>query len=74
MLQNTKAYVEKIQQDLNLPFKLDDEIADVILALFVVIHIDDLQVFFENTYRILKQDGVFVFFHHIENRNYKYEE
>jgi hypothetical protein len=22
----------------------------------------------------LKQDGVFVFFHHIENRNYKYEE
>lgn len=72
MLKETKAYVKKIKQDLNKKNVLDSEIADIVISLFTLLHIDDIQTFFEETYRILKNDGIFVLFHHIERKNYKY--
>lgn len=72
MLKETKPYVKKIKQDLNKKNVLDSDIADVVISLFTLLHIDDIKTFFEETYRILKNDGVFVLFHHIERKNYKY--
>jgi len=72
MLNGTKAYVKKIKQDLNKKNILDSEIADIVISLFTLLHIDDIQTFLEETYRILKNDGVFILFHHIERKNYKY--
>jgi len=74
MLNQTKSYVKKIVHDLNLPFPLENESADIILSLFTILHIDNLQNFFEESYRILKEDGIFIIFHHIERKNYIYKE
>jgi len=74
MLNQTKSYVKKIKHDLNYPFPLEDKTADVVISLFTLLHIDNLQNFFEEVYRIMKDDGVFILFHHIERKNYIYKE
>jgi len=74
MLNQTKSYVKKIKHDLNLPFPLESNSADIIISLFTLLHIDNLQNFFEEIYRIMKDDGVFILFHHIERKNYVYKE
>ena len=74
MLNQTKSYVRKIKHNLNLPFPLEDNSADVVLSLFTLIHIDNLQNFFEEVYRIMKEDGIFVIFHHIERKNYVFKD
>jgi len=74
MLNQTKSYVRKIKHNLNLPFPLEDNSADVVLSLFTLIHIDNLQNFFEEVYRIMKENGVFVIFHHIERKNYVFKD
>ena len=74
MLKNTKSYVKKIKHNLNEKFPIQNEYADVIISLFTLLHIDNIQNFLEETYRILKGDGVFIIFHHTERRNYKYSE
>ena len=74
MLNQTKSYVKKIKHDLNLPFPLESNSADIVISLFTLLHIDNLQNFFEEVYRILKEDGVFILFHHIERKNYIYKQ
>jgi len=72
MLKQAKNSVKKIKHDLNKPFPLSDSYADVVLALFVLLHIENLHNFFSEVYRILKDDGVFILFHHIERKNHIY--
>ena len=74
MLNQTKSYVKKIKHDLNLPFPLETNSADIIISLFTLLHIDNLQNFFEEVYRIMKDDWIFILFHHIERKNYIYKE
>ena len=74
MLKTTKAYVTKLKHDLNKKFPIQDNYADIIISLFTLLHVDNIQNFLEESYRILKEDGVFVIFHHTERRNYKYSE
>lgn len=73
MLKNTKAYVDKLQADLNKDIPLEDETWDIIISLFTLLHIDDIENFFKEVYRILKQDWIFILFHHIERKNYTYK-
>ena len=73
MLKWTKSYVEKIQTDLNKKIPLENESWDIIISLFTILHIDNIEKFFEEVYRILKQDGIFILFHHIERKNYLYK-
>ena len=73
MLKWTKSYVEKIQTDLNKKMPLENESWDIIISLFTLLHIDNIENFFEEVYRILKQNGIFILFHHIERKNYLYK-
>lgn len=73
MLKNTKSYVTKIQSDLNNDIPIQDETWDIIISLFTVLHIDNIENFFKEVYRILKKDWVFILFHHIERKNYIYK-
>ena len=72
MLKQAKNSLKKIKHDLNLPFPFPDNYADVVLSLFTLLHIDNLDNFFSEVYRILKDDGVFILFHHIERKNHTY--
>jgi len=72
MLKQAKNSLKKIKHDLNKPFPLPDNYADVVLSLFVLLHIENLDNFFSETYRILKDDWVFILFHHIERKNHIY--
>ena len=72
MLKQAKNSLKKIKHDLNQPFPLPDNYVDVVLSLFTLLHIDNLDNFFSETYRILKDDGVFILFHHIERKNHIY--
>ena len=72
MLKQAKNSFKKVQHDLNLPFPFEYEYADVVLSLFVLLHIENLENFFSEVYRILKQDGVFILFYHIERKNHIY--
>ena len=74
MINQTKSYVQKIIHDLNYPFPLENESADIIISLFTLLHIDNIQFFFEESYRILKENGIFIIFHHIERKNYIYKD
>jgi ubiquinone/menaquinone biosynthesis C-methylase UbiE len=74
MLNQTKSYVKKIKHNLNLPFPLENNSADIVISLFTLLHIDNLQNFFEEVYRILKEGGTFILFHHIERKNYVYKQ
>ena len=53
---------------------LENESIDIIISLFTLLHIDQINIFFEEVYRILKNEGIFILFHHIERRNYVYKE
>lgn len=72
MLKQAKSSVRKIQHDLNQPFPLEDEYADVVLSLFTLLHIENVENFISESYRILKPDWVFILFHHIERKNHTY--
>lgn len=73
MLSKTKSYVTKIPCDLNEKFPLDDESADLMICLFTVLHINNLDSFFAEISRVLKQDWTCIIFHHIERKSYIYE-
>ncbi len=73
MLKNTRPYVEKIQSDLNQDIPLKDESWDIIISLFTLLHIDNIENFLKECYRTLKEDWAFILFHHIERKNYIYE-
>ena len=72
MLKQAQNSFTKIKHDLNQPFPLPDEYADIVLSLFTLLHIENLDNFFSEVYRILKQDWVFILFHHIERKNHTY--
>lgn len=42
----------------NLPF--DDNSFDVVIATFLIVHLKDLEKFFDEVYRVLKPDGLFL--------------
>lgn len=73
MLKNTSSYVETIHSDLNGNIPLEDENWDIIISLFTLLHIDNIENFFKEVYRILKKDWTFILFHHIERKNYIYK-
>jgi len=72
MLQQVKNYVIKIKHDLNTPLPIQDNTIDIVICLFVLLHIDNIKLLFSEIYRILTDNGVFVLFHHIERKNYVY--
>ncbi len=72
MLKEAKNSLKKIKHDLNKKFPIKDNYADVILCLFVLLHIENIDLFFEEIYRILKKDWIFILFHHIERKNHIY--
>jgi ubiquinone/menaquinone biosynthesis C-methylase UbiE len=68
MLRRCKGANEKILCDLNKSWPIEDESIDVILAFFVLLHIQNLDNFFAEAYRVLKSDGRLIAIHHIERR------
>lgn len=42
----------------NLPF--DDNSFDIVIATFLIVHLKDLEKFFDEVYRVLKPDGLFL--------------
>jgi len=73
MLKKTKSFVEKIQTDLNTNIPLEDKTWDIIISLFTLIHIENIDIFFSEVYRIMKKDAIFILFHHTERKNYTHK-
>lgn len=73
ILSRTKSYVTKTLSDLNEPFPLEDDSADLIICLFTLSYIDNIDLFFSEISRVLKETWVFILFHNIERRSYIYE-
>ena len=60
MLQQVKNYVIKIKHDLNTPLPIQDNTIDIVICLFVLLHIDNIKLLFSEIYRIVKKGGFFV--------------
>ncbi len=72
MLLNCKGKVDKIVWDLEEKLIFGDQEFDIVFAFFVVLHINNIQQLFEETYRVLKPWWKFIVFHHTERRPYEY--
>ncbi len=68
MLSQCKWANEKIICDLNQHWPIEDESVDIILAFFVILHLEDLNNFFSEAYRVLKPWWRMIVLHHIERR------
>ncbi len=74
MLKKCPSSVKKIVCDLNyFNCNLPENYFDLAVAFFVLIYIENLDIFFENLYNILKNWGRVILFHHIERRPYIYK-
>lgn len=73
MLWQNKKYVQTIKHDLNNPFPLENESCDLVISLFTLLHLNNIDNFFYEVYKILKEKWIFILFHHIERKNYIYE-
>ncbi|MBI4992935.1 MAG: class I SAM-dependent methyltransferase [Candidatus Magasanikbacteria bacterium] len=70
MLKNLKSKVHKVIKSIKLPVEtasgeaenlpFADESFDVVIATFLVVHLKDLRRFFDETYRVLNNGGLFL--------------
>lgn len=65
-----------VVSDLNKPFPIDDEVADTLVSFSVMEHLCEPQLFLNESYRILKQEGVFIlqvpFMWHVHEEPYDF--
>lgn len=72
MLSRCKWRVEKYLWDVEDGICFPDNQFDIVFAFFLILHIKDINYFFEEAYRVLKPWWRFLAFHHIEKRPYEY--
>ena len=62
--------------DLNKPFPIENEVADTLVSFSVMEHLCEPQLFLNESYRILKQEGVFIlqvpFMWHVHEEPYDF--
>ena len=68
MLAKCPAGVKTYQCDLNQPLPFGDSEFDMVLAFFVLLHVENLDLLAREIYRVLKPGGKVLIFHHIEKR------
>jgi len=68
MLKRCKSWVKKVVLDLNQKWSFKDNYFNLILGFFVLLHIENINLFFEEAYRVLQPGGNFILLHHIERR------
>ena len=62
--------VKKIVCDLEAPLPFSNESFDLAFSFFVLEHINDLQKFFEEVYRIVKPGGKFLIWYFLQRREF----
>jgi len=73
MMSGCKNWIKTTKHDLDYWIPVKDNYANITLCFFTLLYISDPDSFFRETYRTLKEDGVFLLFHHIERKFYEYK-
>lgn len=72
LLEKLPPWVKSLHHDLEEVLPLKNDSFDLALCFFTLLHIQNIQGFFDETYRVLKTNGLFLVFHHIERRSFEY--
>lgn len=73
MLDKWNNWYDKIVFDLNDVFPLDDNAFDIWLCFFVLLHLNDLNLFFKEAFRIIAPWWRLILLHHKERRSKQFE-
>lgn len=65
--------VQKIVCDLNEKLPFDDDSFDIVMSFFVLEHIQNIELLFEEVYRILKFGGRWIIGHFLQRREFEWE-
>ena len=68
MLSRCPSGIKTYQCDLNKSLPFEYEEFDIVLAFFVFLHVENLNLLAREIYRILKSGGKLLIFHHIEKK------
>lgn len=72
LLKRAPGRVEKVVADIESARPFEDNEFDAALCFFVLLHVSDLQHFFDEAYRVLKQGGKLVVLQNYQRRSYEY--
>ncbi len=68
MLKQCSVLAKKVECDLNDQLPFENETFDLVMAFFVLLHVQNLDMLVREVHRILKPGGRFLVFHHIEKK------
>lgn len=70
LLRRAPNRVEKVTGDAEETFPFEADSFDIVLCMYTVLHIEDLEHLFQEVRRVCKVGGRFIVQHHVERRPY----
>ncbi len=73
MMSGCKNWIKTTKHNLNYGIPVEDNYSDITLCFFTLLYIADPNALFQEVYRTMAENGIFLLFHHIERKAYEYK-